>query len=156
MLVWAYWIQFGVLCYSFLWLHVCCLWERLFIIRKDFIHVFWHFAVDVVCFHLFLFILWTKFLLWDCLLPCSFFMVSGVGWEGWKEGGISSLCFVSTGSLVFLSHFLLSLDCHVPRGDHLFSLYLIRPKKHCFSEAATSSNTYSTVRAVDYQVPTCA
>ena len=46
MLVWEYSVQLEVLCYSFLWVHVCC-WGGfggLFMSRKDVIHIFWYFV----------------------------------------------------------------------------------------------------------------
>ena len=119
MLVWEYLVQLGVLCYSFLWVHVCC-WGGfggLFMSRKDFIHILWYFVEVLYGCDLFLtiFCLFSGQDYWSerAVFQAFSFMDGGgiLGGRGRRSTGIS--CF-----------FLLLL---VPKISPLISFFPLLP-----------------------------
>lgn len=114
-------------------------WGQLFIHRKDFILIFWHFVVVLyICGPLLSIPGHEMDRISSCRIPSSgqflLWMVVVLEWEGWKKSWHILLLFVSSGSWIFPS-FLPLLPCLQWRSPH-FS-YLILTQKHCFSEAAT-------------------
>lgn len=113
--IWSVVLQFSLNSYLLVRQQGVGWWGQLFIHRKDFIHIFWHFVVVLyICGPLLSFpghemdriSSWRvpssgQFLLW---------MVVVLEWEGWKESWHILLLFVSSGSWIFPS-FLPLLPC---------------------------------------------